>query len=80
MDTAPKTGALAELAGISKGYASDILNGKRPTLNRSLAIHIFRKTGWRHQSIVGLTDPQIDMLETVEPWTPPVAEPTERAA
>jgi hypothetical protein len=55
--------------GISKTYASQILTGKqRPA--RPLAIHIFRKTGWKHEMIASLTDEQIKMLETIESWTP----------
>lgn len=64
---APRTTHLAVAAGISKSHASDILNNKRKP-SRALAIHIYRKTGWRHSLIVGLTDAQIDLLETVEPW------------
>lgn len=60
---------LAERAGISKSYASEIVNGlRRPS--RPLAIHIMRCTGWRHSLLEGLTDDQIAMLETVEPWKP----------
>lgn len=71
MSNPPKTGELADAAGISKGYASDILNGNRPTLNRPLAIHIFRATNWRHESIADLTDEQMAVFEQVEPWSPP---------
>lgn len=71
METLPTTRELSEKAGISLGYASDILSGKRPNLGRPLAIHIFRKTGWRHQSITDLSEDQITMLEEIEPWTPP---------
>ena len=80
MDNLLSTGALAEMAGISKSYASDILNGKRPTLNRPLAIHIFRKTGWVHPSIAELTAKQIDTLEQVESWSPPLSRDETRAA
>lgn len=69
MDVPPKTIELASAAGISKSYASEILNGRQP--NRPLAIHIFRKTGWRHPLIAGLTDEQIAVFEQVEPWTAP---------
>jgi transcriptional regulator with XRE-family HTH domain len=68
MSEKPGTMELSEAAGISKGYASDILNGKRDTLGRPLAIHIYRKTGWKHQSLDGLTEEQIDLLEQIEPW------------
>jgi len=59
--------ALAKSAGISAGYAHDILSGKRSP-SRSLAIHIFRQTNWRHSLIADLTDEQIEVLETVDPW------------
>lgn len=68
----PGTMELAAAAGISKSYASEILNDKRDPA-RALAIHIFRKTGWRHPSIVDLTDDQMSMLEQIEPWTPRAA-------
>jgi transcriptional regulator with XRE-family HTH domain len=70
MVEAPGTQELADKAGISKSYASEILAGKRPTLGRPLAIHIYRTTGWRHQSIADLTDDQVDMLEEIERWSP----------
>jgi transcriptional regulator with XRE-family HTH domain len=63
---------LAAKVGISKGYASDILNDKQAP-SRSLAIHIFRTTGWRHRSIADLTDEQMRVLEEVDPWTPKAA-------
>lgn len=63
----PRTTELANAAGISKSHASDILNGKRNP-SRALAIHILRVTGWRHDRLSRLTDAQIDLLETVEPW------------
>lgn len=66
----PTTSELAAKAGISKSYASEILSGKRETLGRPLAIHILRRTGWRHDSIADLTAEQIDLLEQIEPWQP----------
>jgi transcriptional regulator with XRE-family HTH domain len=63
----PKTAELADAAGISLSYASEIVNNKRDP-SRSLAIHIFRKTGWRHSVIEGLSADQIDLLESIEPW------------
>ena len=66
----PGTMELAGAIGISKGYASDILNDENERKpSRALAIHIFRKTGWRHSVIADLTDEQIDLLEQVDPWT-----------
>ena len=67
--TKPTFTALVEATGISRGYASDILNGKQPP-SRSLAIHILRKTGWRHSVLDGLTDEQLAVFEAVEPWSP----------
>jgi transcriptional regulator with XRE-family HTH domain len=67
----PGTMELARAAGISKSYASEILNDeldKAPS--RSLAIHIYRKLGWRHPIIAEITEEQMSVLEQVEPWTP----------
>ena len=61
---------LIETAGISQTYASFILNGKRVP-SRSLAIHLFKELGWRHECIADLTDAQIETLATVEPWVSP---------
>lgn len=70
MDEAPNYAELADAVGISRSYAHEIVNGpKRPA--RSLAIHIFRRTGWRHPMIAALTDEQIATLEAVEPWVRP---------
>lgn len=70
MSEAPATGELADKAGISKSYASEILSGKRDRApSRPLAIHIYRQTGWRHPLIADLTDDQIATLEAVDPWT-----------
>ena len=57
---------LANKAGISKSYASEIVNGRKP--NRPLAIHIYRTTGWRHPVLDGLTEDVIATLEKIEPW------------
>lgn len=65
----PKPSALAAKVGISKPYASMILNGVR-TPRRALAIHILRTTGWRHPLLAGLSEEQIKTLETIEPWAP----------
>lgn len=66
----PRTSELASAAGISKSYASEVLSSTRQP-SRSLAIHIFRKTGWKHELIADLTDEQINLLAEIEPWTPP---------
>ena len=62
---------LRAAAGISQSYASMILSGQRAP-GRPLAIHIFRKTGWRHDLLAGLSDEQIGVIEQIEPWTPKV--------
>ena len=68
MSDKPGTTELATVAGISKSYASEILNDQRAP-SRPLAIHIYRKTGWKHSAIAELTDEQMEMLEQIEPWT-----------
>ena len=65
----PTTTDLARAASISKSYASEILSGKRSP-SRPLAIHIFRATGWIHDSIATLSEEQIAVLEQVERWRP----------
>jgi transcriptional regulator with XRE-family HTH domain len=69
MDAPIKTADLASVAGISLSYASEIANGKRQP-SRALAIHILRKTGWRHPLLADLSDDQLDLLESIEPWSP----------
>jgi len=71
MDT-PSQRELSARVGISQSYASMILNGKRDP-SRPLAIHIFRRTGWKHDVIADLTDEQIDLLETIEQYQPSAA-------
>jgi transcriptional regulator with XRE-family HTH domain len=79
MERTPGTMELAEKAGISKSYASEIVNGKRPP-SRSLAIHIFRATEWRHDSIADLTENQMAVLEAVDPWSPRSTQAEQAAA
>lgn len=69
----PSPQALVEAAGISISYANKILiDGEhKRTPPRSLAILIFRLTGWPHPSIRGLTEDQMKVFEEVDPWTPP---------
>ena len=67
MLTPPTYTDLAQATGISRSYAFEIVKGTRAP-SRPLAIHIMRKTGWRHSLLEGLTDEQIDVLEAVEPW------------
>lgn len=63
--TKPTCADLARLAGISRGSACDILNGKRrPSLQ--LAVHMFRCTGWRHARIAGASEADLDAIERVE--------------
>lgn len=66
----PTTTELAAKAGISKSYASEILNGKKATLGLPLAIHIYCHTGWRHEAIADLTDEQIATVAQIAPWQP----------
>jgi len=72
MTNTPTAKTLTDDVGISPSYASMILNGVRPP-SRPLAIHIFPKTGWRHELIADLSDEQMAVLETVEPWQPKAA-------
>lgn len=65
----PRVKEICEAAGISKGYASDIRSGRQAP-SRPLAIYLFRKLGWRHQSIGQLTDQQLAASEILEPWVP----------
>lgn len=67
VQTPPTYTDLAQATGISRSYAFEIVKGTRAP-SRPLAIHIMRKTGWRHDLLAGLTDEQIDVLEAVEPW------------
>lgn len=70
MSTAPSPKELVEVTGISSSYASMILSGDRKPA-RSLAIRIFRETGWTHESIAELTEKQMRVFEEVDPWIPP---------
>lgn len=63
----PTYSALAHKTGLSRSYACEIVNGTR-TPSRPLAIHIFRRTGWKHPRLADLTDEQLAMLEGIEPW------------
>ena len=72
----PSPKELVEATGISSSYASMILSesddpAKSRTPPRSLAIAIYRGTGWKHPSIVALTDEQMRVFEEVDPRTPP---------
>lgn len=60
---------IADAAGISRGYACDILSGRQAP-SRALAMFLFRKLGWRHDLIADLTESQIEVLEGIEPWDP----------
>lgn len=55
--------------GISQAYASLIVRGERSP-SRPLAIRMFREFGWKHPVLADLSDEQITMLESIEPWTP----------
>lgn len=69
MEQPIRTSELASKASISTSYASEIINGKRAP-SRSLAIHIFRQTGWKHSLIEDLSDEQMSVLEQVDGWAP----------
>lgn len=77
--TQPSIAALMDAVGISKTYASDILGNRQPP-SRALAVHIFRKTGWKAPVIADLSEPQIDVLEqALGPWQPPKSAAQEAA-
>jgi len=73
--TKPTAKAICESVGISPSYASMILGGDR-TPPKSLAIAIFRGTGWRHPSIRKVREDEMQVFERHDPWTPPAARPT----
>jgi hypothetical protein len=53
--------------GISKAHASQIIHGKHsPSL--SLAVAIWRATGWKCRRIAHATDAQLEVIEEVAPW------------
>lgn len=62
MSSAPTIATLQAETGISKSYASEILNGKRQP-SAALAIRIYRATGHRFAPIADLEPERIDMLE-----------------
>lgn len=65
----PRVKDICEAAEISKGYASDIRSGRQDP-SRPLAVHLYRKLGWRHDCIADLTESQIEASELLEPWVP----------
>jgi hypothetical protein len=69
----PSPAALVEASGISLSYANKILldGDHKRVPPRSLAILIFRKTGWAHPSIEHLSDEKMKIFEEEDPWTPP---------
>jgi hypothetical protein len=69
----PTPKELTEAVDISMSYANKIVMTEgehKRTPPRSLAILIYRKTGWRHDSIADLTEAQMTVFEQVDPWTP----------
>lgn len=68
----PSPKELVDASGISPSYASMILSdGEHKRIPpRSLAILLYRKTGWKHESIRDLTEDQMLVFEQVDPWTP----------
>ena len=66
MDIPPKPTDLANEAGISVPYASELLSGKRTPSTR-LAIDIFKKTGLRFGALVGASEQEIGALDRLTP-------------
>lgn len=62
---------LADVAGISVPYASQLLSGVR-TPSQTLAIHLFRRSGWKHPTIAIFSDDQLEALASMSPWVPRV--------
>lgn len=54
----------ADAAGISKGFACDLLSRKRPA-SQAMAIQIYRKTGHKVRPIEGMSDEEISQLEAL---------------
>lgn len=79
MNSNPSISDIRAVSGISHGYASMLRTGDR-TPPRSLAIHLYRKLGWCHESIAALTEEEMAVLEKVEPWIPPAKRDAEEAA
>ena len=67
MDITPTR--LSEAAGISVPYACQIIGGKR-TPPRALAVHIYQRTGWRHETLADFDEAQITAFAEMQPWTP----------
>jgi len=66
MNNAPSQSELVGL-GISQTYASLLLRGLRKP-SKSLAVHIYKTFGWRHDILEGLSKQDIDTLERIDPW------------
>jgi hypothetical protein len=64
MDTQPRLTDFARDAGISKGYASDLLRGN-VAASQAKAIEIYRRTGQKVRPIVDMTDEEIGQLEAI---------------
>lgn len=65
MTNKPRVMDVVKAVGISKGHASNILSGADDP-SRSLAIRIYRATGWRHPAIEHLSTKQIRAFEDLE--------------
>lgn len=63
----PALKQLVAATGLSKGYAHDILSGRQQPSMRA-AVHVYLRTGWKHDKIAVLTPEQIEALATVDPW------------
>ncbi len=62
METRPSPTELSVRVGISKGYASDMLQGKK-TPSDTMALKVFRATGLKLGPVANLDDAEIAVLE-----------------
>jgi transcriptional regulator with XRE-family HTH domain len=51
---------IAERAGISKSYASQMLSGQRASIE--VILHVFTATGWKHPSLDGIDEETLRLL------------------
>lgn len=64
MDAKPRLSDFVEATGLSKGFASDLLN-RKVAASQSMAIQIYRKTGHKVRPIESMTDEEIAQLESL---------------
>lgn len=66
MQTTASPTLISDRAGISKGYASDLLHGnKKPS--DAMAVRIFRSTGLKLGRLASLSDEEVAVLEKMHP-------------